>query len=365
MERKRIWSVVVAISIAIGLVYLQYHFWQEFDWRTFWIETGRAKMGEIAGAVALIYFAYLVLAFRWKVLLQPVCRSSITRIFPPTAVGFTGLVLLGRPGDLIRPYLIARNERVSFSSQLAIWVVERLFDLLAAALLIATGLLASPAWDPGGYLERLRAASAILFAVVLGMLAATFFLRGRTEMVGRCVQSACRWVKHDLGDRLARKGETFGNGLCTVDTISSFLKVTALSLLLWMVNAVAYWLVIRAYPEPLSHFGLVQAAVLMGFGIVGSVIQLPAVGGGAQLVTVAALVRVFGVPKELAVSCGIALWLVSFASIVPLGLVLGHREGVSLRKLSQASGDARKDAEAHSIVEEVTGLPASGSVRVN
>ena len=40
-------------------------------------------------------------------------------------------------------------------------------------------------------------------------------------------------------------------------------------------------------------------------------------------------------PEELAASCGIMLWLVTFVAVIPLGLLLAHQERLSLRKLSQ------------------------------
>jgi hypothetical protein len=64
---------------------------------------------------------------------------------------------------------------------------------------------------------------------------------------------------------------------------------------------------------------------------------LPGVGGGSQLATIAALEHIFDVPKELAASCGIMLWLVTFMAVVPAGLFLAHRERLSLRQLSQES----------------------------
>jgi hypothetical protein len=77
--------------------------------------------------------------------------------------------------------------------------------------------------------------------------------------------------------------------------------------------------------------------LLMGASMAGSVLQLPAVGGGSQLATIAVLFHHFDVPRELAVSCGILLWLTTFMSIIPLGLWFAHREHVSLRRLSQES----------------------------
>jgi hypothetical protein len=75
----------------------------------------------------------------------------------------------------------------------------------------------------------------------------------------------------------------------------------------------------------------------MGSSMVGSMIQLPGVGGGSQLATIATLEHVFDAPHELAASCGILLWLVTFIAVVPLGLILAHRERLSLRKVAEES----------------------------
>jgi hypothetical protein len=52
----------------------------------------------------------------------------------------------------------------------------------------------------------------------------------------------------------------------------------------------------------------------------------------------------------MAASCGILLWLVTFAAVVPLGLMLAHHERLSLRKLSveshRAEGEESGDTSA-------------------
>jgi len=72
----------------------------------------------------------------------------------------------------------------------------------------------------------------------------------------------------------------------------------------------------------------------MGFSMIGGLAQLPAVGGGAQLATIVAMVDILGVPRELAVSAGILLWLVSFHAVTPIGLAIARRAHISLRKAS-------------------------------
>ncbi len=70
--------------------------------------TIRNKFYLVAG-VALVYVDYFLRAVRWKILLRPVCEARSADLVAPTMIGFTGLALLGRPGEFIRPYLIARK----------------------------------------------------------------------------------------------------------------------------------------------------------------------------------------------------------------------------------------------------------------
>jgi hypothetical protein len=152
------------------------------------------------------------------------------------------------------------------------------------------------------------------------------------------------WVEHTLGKlapavgrNVAHKIFAFGEGLNTIHDVASFAQVVALSLFIWVLIALTYHQIVHAYPGPLSELGISHVILLMGFSIVGSAVQLPVVGGGAQLATIAALLHVFAIPHELAVSAGIMLWLVTFVAVVPLGLVLAHREHVSLTKISRES----------------------------
>jgi glycosyltransferase 2 family protein len=66
-------------------------------------------------------------------------------------------------------------------------------------------------------------------------------------------------------------------------------------------------------------------------------LQLPVVGGGSQLGTIAVLRQVFLVDENVAASAGIMLWLVTFMAVIPLGLILARKEHVSLAKVSAES----------------------------
>src|ERR1019366_4872188 len=86
----------------------------------------------------------------------------------------------------------------------------------------------------------------------------------------------------------------------------------------------------------LSHLGAASIMLLMVSAMFGSMIQLPGVGGGSQLATIAVMNQVFGVDKEIAVSCGMLIWVATFMSVIPMGLLLARREHLSLRAVAAA-----------------------------
>lgn len=115
------------------------------------------------------------------------------------------------------------------------------------------------------------------------------------------------------------------------------------SLGMWYAIALAYKAVTHSYGVPALDIPVLQILILMGASMAGSILQLPGVGGGSQLAVIALLSGPFHAPTEMAASCGILLWLVTFAAVVPSGLILAHHERLSLRKLSEESHQAEEE----------------------
>ena len=85
--------------------------------------------------------------------------------------------------------------------------------------------------------------------------------------------------------------------------------------------------------------------LLLAFTLVGSAVQLPAVGGGSQALAIFAYTKVFGVESEAAVAAAIVLWLVTFAGCGIAGVPLLIREGVSLGQLKQIAEHDKEELE--------------------
>ena len=352
MKSKKYVAYAVVFLVLAALIYLQFRTWSNFDWARLvqfhlhWIH--------IVHGTLLIYIAYFLRAVRWKIFLRPVRKdASIWGLISPTVIGFTGLALLGRAGELIRPYLIARRENLPFASQAAVWAVERIFDvagftvLLVSAIFLPSKLRAfveSPS-TPEAVRHWIHVTGFALIALVLGLLCVALLIAYRGNRIAQWIEDRFSHLAENLGHRIALRVREFTAGLNTIHGPVAFLQLSAVSVLMWWVIAVAYKEVTYAYGAPMHAMSTTKVLLLMGSSMIGSMVQLPGVGGGSQLATISAMDHVFDItPKELAVSCGIMLWLVTFVAVVPLGLLLAHFERLSLRKLSAESAQAEEGA---------------------
>jgi uncharacterized protein (TIRG00374 family) len=342
MNKKRALIYGVVLAVLAVLVYMQFRQWRNFDWRKFLEHTRDLSWLHVVYATALIYFAYILRAVRWKLFLRPVRPdASLASLISLNMVGFTALALLGRPGELIRPYLIARRMNLSLSSQLAVWTVERIFDIAAftvmmVAAIFLPGKLRDFAASQPVYGQWLHLAGYLLTAIVLGLFGVAAAINYNGPAIATWIEDRFSHLARNLGHRVAQRIREFASGLNTIHSPASLVMISAVSLLMWCCIAVTYNEVTHAYGSYMQDMGT-KVLLLMGSSMVGSMLQLPGVGGGSQLATIEALDKVFHVPSEVAVSCGILLWLVCFMAVIPVGLLLAHRERISLRKVSEES----------------------------
>jgi uncharacterized membrane protein YbhN (UPF0104 family) len=123
-------------------------------------------------------------------------------------------------------------------------------------------------------------------------------------------------------------------GVESTKSDAAMLAVFAYSIVEWVLICVCYWCLAQAFRGQVN-LSLVDVLILMGFVSFGSIIQIPGVGGGMQVVSVLVLTELFGVRVELASSFAVFLWILTFVAIVPIGLFLGLKEGLDWRSLKR------------------------------
>src|SRR5207302_10373916 len=100
----------------------------------------------------------------------------------------------------------------------------------------------------------------------------------------------------------------------------------------WILIAACYFCILQSFNGPV-RFSPIDIFIYMGFVAVGTVVQLPGIGGGMQVVSVLVLHEIFGIPVEIATSMSLVIWITTFIILLPIGIPLALHEGLNLNKL--------------------------------
>jgi glycosyltransferase 2 family protein len=318
--------IVLALALWLGRGHIN------FDWRSLGQQLRSVSISLVLAGIAFNYLGYWLRAWRWAVLLSPIHKSSTLKIFPSQLIGFTIVGLFGRLSDLARPYLIARRTGTTVATQLAVYSIERAFDLASAAILFSVTLAFAPRDMP--HHEAFARAGAVSLAATLFLAAFALALRFAGARIASLAARALHPISPKFAESAAARILEFSHGLRIVSTLREFLSALAISLLMWVAIAFTYLFGAHAFHASPQLAGLTFAAtmLLLATGLGGSLFQLPILGWFTQIAVLAtALHTFFDVPLETASACGTILLLVSNIAVIPAGLIAARVEGISLR----------------------------------
>lgn len=320
--------------------------------------SGEKLLHAVAGAnlpllllsVIVIYVCYALRALRWQLFQGNLGPSRFWIIYKMTLAGFTAVFALGRPGEPVRPLLLARKENLPIADMFGIYALERLFDFGATAVL---GALALILYRSHGYQAGLiselgpwvRKAGIVLLVAVGGGILALMYMRlhGSAELERR-LQGPLK--EHGWRSSFARILLGFVRGVQAIRTLGELVLALAYSTAHWFLVLLVYYWGSRAFGGRLGTLSLGDVMLVMAFSIVGSVVQLPAVGGGAQLASYLVYTKIFEVQPEPATAAAIVIWLIGFAMCSFAGVPLLIQEGLSLGKLRELAHEREVGREA-------------------
>lgn len=342
-RRAIVW---VAVLILLALIVFAYRGRIHFDWATFFLELRHISWPHIAAGIALIYSTYWLRSARWAVFLSAVKKVSPFTLVGPQFIGFTAVALFGRLADVIRPALVAKRVGLSVSSQIAVYTIERMFDLGAAAVIFSSALLFAPRDLPHHEIFVRTGLVSLAGTAILAVFAVVVRVAG--GVVATALHAGIRPLSASIADSVADKVRGFRDGLNAISSAQDFVVVTLISLAMWGLIGFAYVQTLHAFvtTPSLAAISFSRTMLLMGASLGGSLLQLPIIGWFTQIaVTAAAMHEFYGAPIEAATACGALLLIVTFLSIIPAGLISARLNHVSLKNAT-AEAEAATDAPA-------------------
>jgi uncharacterized membrane protein YbhN (UPF0104 family) len=323
--------IVLALIILLAIVVVANRGRIHFDWAVFWQQLRHLRWIHIFIGTLLIYATYWLRSARWAIFLSSQKKVPLFALVAPQFIGFTAVALFGRIADVIRPALVARRVDLPTSTQFAVYTIERMFDLGAAAIIFSGALLFVPHDLPHheifvrtGLVSLAGTAFIAIFAVIL---------RVSGGAVATIVRRALGGLSQPVADSVADKIQGFRDGLNTISSARDFLVIASISLAMWAMIGCAYVETLHAFADTpqLATLSFSRTMLLMGASIGGSLLQLPVIGWFTQIaVTAAAMHEFYDAPIEAATACGAMLLAVTFLSIIPAGLICARASRVSL-----------------------------------
>ncbi|HJZ51524.1 MAG TPA: lysylphosphatidylglycerol synthase transmembrane domain-containing protein [Candidatus Acidoferrales bacterium] len=360
---RRLFLLLLAVA-ALGYLFYKFRHsitLEGFEWSTVGQSLRDARLSLLLLTMATIYVCFAIRALRWMRFSRTLGATDFRNVYSATLMGFTCTFLLGRAGEPIRPVLIAKKDKLSIPRMFGVYVLERIFDVAATAVIAGSALVLFErrglVGHAGDIVTKVRSAGILL---LIGLLVAVSFLiyfryHGAEWLAKRLQKPA--WRAGWRGKVIVLL-EGFAEGLQGIRTWNDLGVLVGLSVVHWFLIVLCYTWVAHAFGGQLGTLRFSDAALVLAFSMVGSAVQLPGVGGGAQVATFLVLTLIFGVEKVPAAAMSIVVWLVTFASCCLVGLPLLFREGWSMGELRKMATDAEHEAE--SAAEEIVlgGHPA-------
>jgi len=316
-----------AVRIAISLI-LMGLLLAVFLWNVDLDEVGHALAQAdpmwMVVATLLALLSYWLRALRWQLILRPVGRVAHSSVVLTTAVGYAAMTLLpARMGDIIRPVLLARRERIPTSASLASILTERVFDLWTVVVYFLVFVI----WPP--QMEHLDDTATSYLAILgrtgyivgAGVVLGTLILLGLFRFQGRFVDGLTRPLGR-LGEKPQQAVANFLNhfldGLRILQRPRDLLVTVVTSALLWYV---IYWQVKVTLVAFDLDLPLRVAFLIVTLAVIGLAIPTPGGVGGFHKATQVGLTVFFGVELNKATGIAIAYHAICFLPITVIGVL--------------------------------------------
>lgn len=312
----------VGLGLLVGAVFL-YLSTRNVSWAEVRDNLRGAALPWIAAALLCYWTELLVRILRWRVLL-----AHVQPPIPPRFIGLAFVsgyaannLLPAKLGELFRADLLGRLTNSSRLTVLGSIIIERLFDMVVVLGMAAWGVwtISTTALDT---LDDVNRGLGVLVLPIVALLGGLYVVVRRRDSA--------------LLLRLKAVSDKVGNlihGLRALEDPTSYLKLLALNILIWMLNCLAIWAIMASLGIQLSPN---QTVLLIGVtGISAAIPAAPAGIGTLQYAFhITSLLLGFSAASAIAASALVQVALLGSATVIG---ALGYSYAVSTHLL----GDRR------------------------
>lgn len=297
-------TLTYLLSLAI-LVICVYFVAKEIDFSELMDILSKANYIWVLYSLPVILISHIVRAYRWKTLLIPFAKvKSILNLFSAVMVGYAANNILPRGGELLRPIVYARRERISKSSTIATIVLERFLDVLTLLSLFAIAffmkremLSAAFPWLTN---DRLILFVVLMIFVLFGMLVFTVY----PKITHFLLKVTIKPISEKLYNSITHIVNNFITGFGIIKQPKQYFKIAFDSYLMWFFYILPMYLTFYSFDfQARLNLGFSDGAlILILVGIAFSVAPSPGAIGIYHYVVMVTMTTFYSISNEEALA---------------------------------------------------------------
>jgi len=325
LKRWQLWLGAIISTIFLTMALRGLHL------TDLWETIKSAQYAWIIPGIIVYFFAVWARVWRWHYLLRRIKPIPTKRMWPAVVIGYMGNnVYPFRAGEVIRAYVLKRNEQVPVSASIATVLVERIFDGLVMLIFVLVALPTVP--NLPLWLKQTVIYASLLFSIALLVLVIWAIKPALAQTVYSFFIH--RLVPQKFQDPLLSMADNFTHGLGSLRSFTDVVMVFMTSIVIWLLETVKYWFVMHAFNFTVSFFAL----MLMN-GVVNLATTLPSAPGyiGTFDGPGIEVLKVFGVDPIIATGYTLVLHAALWLPITLLGFWYMAKESMSWGEFTQAA----------------------------
>lgn len=322
---KRLSKFILGVAIAIFFLYFAF---KGIDWNVFLNVFLRVNYLYIFLMLFFILFSHLFRALRWKYLLRPVkSDTSFVNFFEATMIGYFINNIFPRAGEVFKAYSLSNDEKISNASSLASVLLERILDIAFSLFFFGVAMLWNKKIFEKHYpwLGQAALFSGLIVGIIFVLILIFLIWQDRfVSLLGKFVGIFNR----RLAVRFKNVLNSFINGFEAIRHRGVHWQIILLSFLIYLCYIFAAYVALFAFEIERAKIGFFTALVIFVVSTVGFIIPTPGGVGSYHSLITGALVGLYSIKHEVALSYAVLTHGVGYIVNGLLGFYFAMRKHI-------------------------------------
>lgn len=323
---KKLW-----IGVGISLFFL-FLLFRKIDFEKLMSALRGMNLTYLFPALLFTFASYYSRAVRWRYLILPIKKASMSNLFPATVIGYMANNLLpARLGEFVRAYVLGAKEDIDKSAVFATLVLDRLFDGFTVLLILVFTFFTVRL--PAG-MEKVQNGLVVggYVTLTIYVIVVTFLILLKKQTV-RTLALVARLLKPfpaKVSEKAIPLLGSFIEGLRLSSKAGELFALFASSVVIWAFAILPVHILLRSFGISLPFTASMFIMVFLVFAVM--VPASPGYVGTYHAACVYGLMA-FNVQMEKALSVAIVMHAINFFPVIILGFYYLWRGKMSLRNM--------------------------------